>query len=230
MPESIFQSADSEQAALDLIDQMMAQGDAPQPGVDAVPEMTPVPQDVAPSPQSVAPSAPMQSDVPKGIAESAGLAAQEVTPQGTLEAVPPRGPTDMFQVLQTLSDASSVNQMKSQAEQRPEEVTAYNPASNTLPAKLPPGATPIHPADMPLAVQALAMGYGSMNEVGMLLDPADRVAYSLSVMNNRALRSDLKAQLIDQVMRDGKIVPEALGREWYEARNINLKPFNPEVQ
>ena len=111
--------------------------------------------------------------------------------------------------------------------QRPQQPTPFSPEMNTLPVTLPPGTTPIHPGDYPTAVQLLANSFPSMSQTGIVLDPSERSAYAISVMSNQNLRSDLKAQLIDQVMRDGKIVPEALGKDWYEARNLNLRSFTP---
>lgn len=110
---------------------------------------------------------------------------------------------------------------------RGHELSPQASQANTLPVNMPEGTTAIHPDDMMPAVQALANNFTSMNEVGILLDPQDRVMYGISVMSNDKLRSDIKAQLIDQAMRDGKIVPQALSRDWYEARNLILKPINP---
>lgn len=100
-----------------------------------------------------------------------------------------------------------------------------DPRVNTLPKKMPPGLTEIHPEDGFPVTQALAQSFPSMNELGMLLDPNDRVAYSVSVMGNESLDSQIKAQIIEEAMRRGKIAPEALASDWYLARGINLRPM-----
>lgn len=94
---------------------------------------------------------------------------------------------------------------------------------NTLPVQLPKGATYIDRQDMPNVLNAMIGAFPSMNEMGMVLDPIERTSYAISVMSNTSLRSDLKAQIIETAMQNGKIVPEALGKDWYEARGIALR-------
>lgn len=93
---------------------------------------------------------------------------------------------------------------------------------NTLRDKLPPGATQIDPRQMPEIVSALAQSFPSMGPTGILLDPNDRTAYALSVLGNPDLKSDLKARLIDEAMKTGKLVPEALSKDWFDARGITI--------
>jgi hypothetical protein len=131
--------------------------------------------------------------------------------------------------LRSLADRAAVDSMSAPAVQREPSANVNSPQANLLPAQLPEGMTPIHPDDFPITTQMLAQSFLSMNETGMILSTSDRVAYAMAVMNNRSLRSDVKAQHIDQVMRDGKIVPQALSPDWYEARNFSLRPFNPEA-
>lgn len=95
---------------------------------------------------------------------------------------------------------------------------------NTVPQRMAEGLNKISELDWPHVGQLLANEYMSMSETGIVLDPMDRVNYARSVMANDSLRSDIKAQLVDQAMRDGKIMPEALPKVWYEARGLKLLP------
>lgn len=101
-------------------------------------------------------------------------------------------------------------------------VDPVDPQTNTLRVQLPEGATIVPPEMTESAVSLMAQAFPSMNQVGMLLDINDRLAYAMSVMGNKQLRGDIKAQIADQVMRDGKITMEALPHDWYEARNMIL--------
>lgn len=109
-------------------------------------------------------------------------------------------------------------------------VESYGPENNTLAMNLPPGLEDINPADMELATKLLADNFLSMSETGILLDPQDRVVYATSVMENTSVRSDVRAQLVDQAMRDGKILPQALPKSWYEARGLILLPPDLNVE
>lgn len=100
----------------------------------------------------------------------------------------------------------------------------YGPANNTLAQQLPAGLEEIHPADMEGVTQALSTSFMSMSSTGIILDPMERVMYATSVMENTAVRADVRAQLIDQAMRDGKVLPQALPKSWYEARGMLLLP------
>lgn len=217
MNNSIFQTSDNEEAALELIDGLMQQANAPAGEGEATMDQA--------AAAINATDMPGQEEVPVGILEAAGESIQQDAGPEAVPIVESGQPKSMVEALQAVSNASMVGQMSTN-EQRPAEPDVYSPEANTLPPKLPPGTTSIHPDDYPFAVQALAASFGSMNQVGMLIDPADRTGYAISVMNNRELRADIKAQLIDQAMRDGRIVPEALGKDWYAARNLNLRMFN----
>jgi len=105
-------------------------------------------------------------------------------------------------------------------------IDSYAPVNNTLAQKMPEGVTEIHPADMEAVTDVLSKSFFSMSSTGILLDPAERVMYATSVMENSSMRADVRAQLIDQAMRDGKILPEALPKSWYEARGLLLLPPN----
>lgn len=100
----------------------------------------------------------------------------------------------------------------------------YGPRGNTLAAKLPAGLEEFHPADMEAVTQTLSASFMSMSSTGILLDPMERVMYATSVMENTTVRADIRAQLIDQAMRDGKVLPQALPKSWYEARGLLLLP------
>jgi|19_taG_2_1085344.scaffolds.fasta_scaffold00074_46 hypothetical protein len=105
-------------------------------------------------------------------------------------------------------------------------IDSYGPQNNTIAQKLPVGMDPIHPADMEAVTDVLSKSFFSMSTTGILLDPTERVMYVTSIMENTAIRADVRAQLIDQAMRDGKIVPEALPKAWFEARGLLLLPPN----
>jgi len=105
-------------------------------------------------------------------------------------------------------------------------IDSYSPVNNTLAQKLPVGMEAIHPADMEAVTDVLSKSFFSMSTTGILLDPNERVMYVTSIMENTAIRADVRAQLIDQAMRDGKIVPEALPKAWFEARGLLLLPPN----
>lgn len=113
------------------------------------------------------------------------------------------------------------------SEEPNEQVAPIHNIPNTLVPQLPEGLTPIGEQDFPNAVQIAAGAFPSMSETGILVDPQDRMMYSMAVMSNKEMRSDLKAKHVDQVMRDGRFALEALPNAWYAARNLNLTPIDP---
>lgn len=212
---AIFQSAGSLEEAEALIDQLNTQPqDAP---VDTAP-----PADTPPDDAPRVPLAEVVGLVPDGTIDTRDPIATVDPTSDQPVRVQQHGVNPEF--LELFRDKTVVDQLKTPAETRPPQVDKTSPEYNTLPLNMPEGLTQIAQPDYPLAVQALAGSFRSMNQLGMILDPMERSAYAVSVMSNDQLRSDVKAQLIDQVMRDGKIVPEALSKDWYEARNLVLRP------
>lgn len=224
---AVFQSVGSLEEAEALVNQLNAQAS------DAESQV-PSPEGNVSSPEAEIPSPTPAGDRPQvPLAEAIG-----VVPDGTVDTRSPIATVDPTsdqpmhvqqhgvgpEFMELFRDKSVISQLKTPAEQRPPDLDKKSPEYNTLPLNMPEGLTQIQQNDYPLAVQALAGSFRSMNQMGMILDPMERSAYAVSVMSNDSLRSDVKAQLIDQAMRDGKIVPEALSKDWYEARNIILRP------
>jgi len=124
---------------------------------------------------------------------------------------------------------STVPEPQPQGVTRGDLLESYAPVNNTLQQKQPGTLQPLNPVDTEPAVVLLSESYPSMSPTGILLDGADRLSYSTSVMENTKVRADIRAQLVDQVMRDGKVIPEALPSEWYEARGLRLLPPDLDV-
>lgn len=104
------------------------------------------------------------------------------------------------------------------------KVQALRNAANTIPQTNASGLNDFNPVDMPQVVGILGEEFASMSPTGVIFDPMERVAFVTSVMANDSLRSDIKAQLVDQMMRDGKAIPQALPKAWFEARGLTLLP------
>lgn len=95
---------------------------------------------------------------------------------------------------------------------------------NPFPIIRDEGYTMIHPDDMSLAISVIQQTFPSLSETGMLTDPNDRVFAAQSIMNNPKLRSDRKAPMINELMRNGKLDPEAFHSDWYKLRGVALQP------
>lgn len=109
-------------------------------------------------------------------------------------------------------------------EQESPLIKSFQQRANTLPVKNNSGMRPLNPIDLPQVGEILSLEYLSMTETGIVIDPQERISYVTAVMANDALRSDVKAQLVDQAMRDGKIMPEALPAAFFESRGLLLLP------
>jgi len=98
------------------------------------------------------------------------------------------------------------------------------------PVVTPPGFTHLEPVDVRNASQIASQEYMSITPTGILTDVQDRLSYVMAVMENYGIPSDKKAQLVDQAMRDGKILLQALPKQWYEARGLQPLPPGAESQ
>ena len=162
----------------------------------------------------------------------AAISDQPAVPQeASMDAAPmmpgPQGPSLNPSDLASAVLGNAVPQPElTQVLDRKTIVESYGPQGNTLAQQLPEGIEPIHPADMESVTDVLSKSFMAMSSTGILLDPMERVMYATSVMENTAMRADIRAQLIDQAMRDGKILPEALPKSWFEARGLLLLPPN----
>jgi hypothetical protein len=155
--------------------------------------------------------------------------AQPMQPQMELPPLAPQGlnPGDLASAV--LGNAVQQPQAAPEVD-RKTIIDSYGSRGNTLAQKLPAGVEAIHPADLEGVTQALSSSFMSMSSTGIILDPMERAMYATSVMENTGMRADVRAQLIDQAMRDGKILPEALPRSWYEARGLSLLPANLDLE
>lgn len=126
---------------------------------------------------------------------------------------------DMLTFLQGLVDSKAVEE-----EERRIGMTSplRKAEANPLPVIQAEGMTEINPMEMQMVMPVLSQSFPSMTPTAMLMDPNDRIFYVMSIMQNPELRSDLKAPLIDSVMRTGKFTPNALGKDWYALRGIEL--------
>lgn len=153
--------------------------------------------------------------------QQAALPQEQPLPQPEAPQSPGLNPADLASAV--LGNALPQPEAPKQVS-RKSLVENYGPSNNTLAARLPEGLEELHPADMEAVAQTLGASFPSMSDTGILLDPMERVMYATSVMENTTVRADIRAQLIDQAMRDGKILPQALPKSWYEARGLLLLP------
>lgn len=86
---------------------------------------------------------------------------------------------------------------------------------------VPPGVYNIPPQIMPQVTQILGNTFTSLQSNGVMANGRDRMAFAMAVMRlNDELPSTRKATLMNQVMKDGRIVPELLPPAWYEAQGL----------
>lgn len=97
-------------------------------------------------------------------------------------------------------------------------------AQRPLPPPPPGGLTDILPQDFPVVLDTLGQAFPSLNPLGVVLDFTDRMNYAVAVIDNHDIKSEVRAQMVEQFMSDGKLVPEALPRQWYESVGILLQP------
>lgn len=102
-----------------------------------------------------------------------------------------------------------------------QENSAGAPTFNTLQSKAPE-MQPMHPALLQAVIPALQAEFPSMNEIGILLDRNDRVSFSMPIMENDKIPSTMQAQIVEEIMRTGKIFPDALPDAWFEARGLPM--------
>lgn len=124
----------------------------------------------------------------------------------------------------------SVNSVKSRTESVKKDLPSKDELAKyarLLPKKKPDGVTQIPDQLKPAAIQMLAQGFPSLNELGIARDMNDRMVYARSVLANEELRSDIRAKLIDDALKTGRILPEALSRTWYASQGLQL-PLPPE--
>lgn len=103
------------------------------------------------------------------------------------------------------------------------ERSADNPQYNTLSLRKAPNFMPMVPEEISAIIPVLQAEFPSMNELGILTDRAERLAFAMPIMENIDLPSTTQAQMVDELMRTGKIIPDALPQEWFEARGIPLQ-------
>ena len=175
---------------------------------------------------AIAPPPPQEHE--EQIALPQELPAQEVQQpiQRQEEAIVPQQGLDAAGLASAVLGSSGVQEQPApeQVMDRKSIMANYGPQNNTLPQKREAGIEEIHPADLPAVADVLGKSFMSMSSTGIVLDPMERVMYATSVMENSAMRPDVMAQIVDQAMRDGKIMPEALPKSWYEARGLLLLP------
>ena len=107
----------------------------------------------------------------------------------------------------------------------PEQKQSPGSMWNTIQSQKPPGfgMEPFPPQVNQAAYQLAAVDFPSLSRGGTLMDPQDKINYSMAVMENTMLTSPTRAQVIDDAGRFGYFVPEALPDQWYQARGLPIK-------
>ena len=173
------------------------------------PDVPSLPQEVSDIQQAVE-----QVDTQKAAAMAPTMRQLEPAEQENLKK-----DLDILEFLQGFKAESAVEQQKQIGMSSP--FAKQN--KNVTPVTQVEGLTDIIPDDMPIVLNVLSQSFPSLTPTAMLMDPADRAFYAMSVMQNQELRSDLKAPLIDSVMRNGKFTPNALSKDWYAIRGVELR-------
>ena len=132
------------------------------------------------------------------------------------------GPDDLLGAI--LETSASVKAEDRQKREHPLTDKEIDRVVNTLPPKKPDGITNIPLEVKPVAIQAMAIAYPSMNNMGILQSMDDRMSYSRAVMANEGLRSDIRAKMIQENLQSGRVIPEALSNDWYLAQGVQLPP------
>lgn len=176
-------------------------------GISTLAEAQPVQQEVLPVQQSVLPvdtavSGPEYLDSPD-VYDDMGI------PQATQPQLTDLGPL--------LASAASLEQ--------PPSIVPQQETTNTIPAKVPPGFTEIPEPMKEGALYLMSSAFPSMATSGMIINPQERISYAVSVMSNTKLRSDIRAQIIDETMRTGTAIPEALPEVWYRAQGMDVRNY-----